>query len=267
MPGVRVCITGACGRMGRAAVRAVWEQDDLGLVAAVDVARIGEDVGEVAGLGALGVRVVADLPAAIDHDRPDVMVDFTHPTAVMGNLRTALARGVRCVVGTTGFSEEDLAEVERLCGEHNAAAIICANFSLGANLMMRFAAEAAKCYETAEIIELHHDQKKDAPSGTALNTAARMAEVRGSDLRLAPTETTKLEGTRGGAAHGVPIHSVRLPGLVAHQEVIFGGPGETLAIRHDSTGRESFMPGMVRAIREVTRRSGLTYGLDQLLGW
>jgi 4-hydroxy-tetrahydrodipicolinate reductase len=251
--------------MGRAAVKAVWEDAGLELVAAVDVAHTGEDIGEVAGLGALGVRVMDNLADALEQRRPDVMVDFTNPSAVLGSLRTALSRGVRCVVGTTGLSEADLTEVAQLCADHDTAAVICPNFSLGANLMMRFAAEAATRYETAEIIELHHEQKKDAPSGTALSTAARMAEARGGDLHAARTEVVKLDGARGGLAHGIPIHSVRLPGFVAHQEVIFGGPGETLTIRHDSTGRESFMPGMILAIREVMRRPGLTYGLEQLL--
>jgi len=251
--------------MGRATVKAIAAQDDLRLAAAVDLVGLGEDAGDLAGVGASGVEVSGDLAAALDQARPDVMVDFTSPRVVMGNVRTALERSVNCVVGTTGLSETDLAEIAELCQKHQAAALVSPNFSLGANLMMRFAQEAAKHFECAEIVELHHDGKKDAPSGTALKTAQLMSEGRGTPWRAVPTEITKLEGVRGGQSQGVTIHSVRLPGLVAHQEVIFGGLGETLTIRHDSLTHESFTPGVLMAVREVVKRQGLTVGLDSLL--
>lgn len=265
MAAIAACVCGACGRMGRAAVKAIAAQEDVRLAAAVDVVLVGEDAGDVAGIGKIRVGVTRDLGAALDRARPHVMVDFTNPRVVMDNVRTALQRSVNCVVGTTGLGESDLAEIQELCAKHQTAAIVSPNFSLGANLMMHFAQEAARHFEFAEITELHHGGKKDAPSGTALKTAKMMSEGRGGPLRAIPTEITKLEGVRGGRSQGIPIHSVRLPGLMAHQEVIFGGLGETLTIRHDSLSHESFMPGVLLAVRQVGKQQGLVLGLDSLL--
>ncbi|MFQ6131092.1 MAG: 4-hydroxy-tetrahydrodipicolinate reductase [Armatimonadota bacterium] len=251
--------------MGRATVKAIAAQENVRLAAAVDTVLVGEDAGDVAGIGKIRVNIARDLGTALDRSRADVMVDFTNPSVVMDNVRAALSRAVNCVVGTTGLGEDDLAEIEELCERHDTAAIVSPNFSLGANLMMRFAQEAAKHFEFAEILELHHEGKKDAPSGTALKTAAMMAEGRGGPLREVPTEVTKLAGARGGESDGVAIHSVRLPGLVAHQEIIFGGLGETLTIRHDSLTHESFMPGVLLAAHEVRKRKGLILSLDDLL--
>jgi 4-hydroxy-tetrahydrodipicolinate reductase len=225
---IDVCVSGAAGRMGRAVVAAVEAEADMRVAAAVDPML-------PAGDGAF-----ADLAAALAGTRPDVMVDFTRPEAVFANARAALEGGVHAVVGTTGMSEAQVDELRALAEGGQANILIAPNFAVGAVLMMRFAAEASRHMPKAEIIELHHDGKLDAPSGTALRTARLM---------------------RGE----VPIHSVRLPGLVAHQEVILGGVGETLTIRHDSLARESFMPGVVLAVRAVGQRPGLTLGLEPVL--
>ncbi|MFQ5810277.1 MAG: 4-hydroxy-tetrahydrodipicolinate reductase, partial [Armatimonadota bacterium] len=245
MPPIRVLVCGACGKMGRTVVQAVLEQPDMALAAAVDVVHVGEDVGTVTGAGELGVAIEHNLETAAESGAPDVMVDFTQPAVVMANIRCALARRIACVVGTTGLSDDDLAEVRRLCGAHSATTIVAPNFSLGATLMMQCAQLVAPHFDYAEILELHHEGKKDAPSGTALRTADLMAEARSGSFDRLPTEDVKLDGVRGGEQHGVVIHSVRLPGLVAHQSVLFGGTGETLTVRHDTTGRESFMPGVL----------------------
>ncbi|MFQ6097039.1 MAG: 4-hydroxy-tetrahydrodipicolinate reductase [Armatimonadota bacterium] len=265
MAPIRVLVCGAAGRMGRTTVSALHAQDDIIVVGAVDLADIGEDAGALAGVGDIGVPITASLRDALAESRPDVMVDFTSPAAVMNNLRTALPGGTACVVGTTGLTQEDLDELEKLCGAHGTTVIVAPNFSLGANLMMHFAATAAKYLDHAEIVELHHEGKKDAPSGTALLTAHMMAQAHGEAMSVIPTEHVKLDGTRGGDQDGVRIHAVRLPGLLAHQVVIFGGLGETLTIRHDTIGRESFMPGLLLAVRKTREVRGLTYGLTSLL--
>ncbi|MBC7106484.1 MAG: 4-hydroxy-tetrahydrodipicolinate reductase [Firmicutes bacterium] len=263
---IRVAVAGAAGRMGTEVVRAVWRAEDLMLVAALDVRRVNADAGVLAGLGEIGVPVRRDLEEVLDEVRPDVLVDFTAAAAAVQNARAALNRGVRPVVGTTGIPAADLEELARLSAARGVGAVVAPNFALGAVLMMRFAAEAARFFPHVEIIELHHDQKVDAPSGTALKTAEVLAAVRGDARRGMPAEELKLPGVRGGTYDGgIRIHSVRLPGLVAHQEVIFGGTGQTLTIRHDSTSRESFMPGVLLAVRKVVELKGLVHGLDRLL--
>jgi 4-hydroxy-tetrahydrodipicolinate reductase len=242
---IRVVVCGAAGRMGREVVTAVSAEPDMEVVAAVDCVRTREDAGAVAGIGDIGVRIRTNLYGAIDDSAPDVMVDFTTPASVQRNVTAAIERSVACVVGTTGLDRDHLHELAVLAKKTECGVIVAPNFSIGAALMMRAAEIAARHFQKAEIIELHHDKKLDAPSGTALLTARRMAERTG----LQPT-----------------IHSVRLPGLVAHQEVIFGGKGETLTIRHDTTDRSCFMPGVLLAIRHVREHKGLVCGIDKLLG-
>jgi 4-hydroxy-tetrahydrodipicolinate reductase len=251
--------------MGHEVVRAVSDADGMEVVAAVDPGAAGRLV-DTGTEGAV-LTCLDDLGQSIDDSRPDVMVDFTHPTVVEGNLRVALARGVDCVVGTTGLSEEKLTELAALAGP-GTTLFFAPNFAIGAVLMMDFAARAARYMPHVEIIELHHDQKADAPSGTALRTAELVSAARGK-APVAPgreTELPGLEGARGAIVGDVHVHSVRLPGLVAHQEVLFGGQGQTLSIRHDTIDRTSFMPGVVLAIREVGALSGLIIGLDQMMG-
>lgn len=261
---IKVLVSGAAGRMGSEVLRAVTATDGMEVVAAVDPNAVGRAIDDGAGGS---VECVASISVAIADTRPDVMVEFTHPSVVEANLCTALAAGVDCVVGTTGLSEEKLAEIA--ADAHPGTCLFYApNFAIGAVLMMQFAERAARFMPHAEIIELHHDQKADAPSGTAIRTARLVAAARG-EAPAAPgreTELDSMEGARGASVDGVTVHSVRLPGLVAHQEVVFGGQGQTLTLRHDSIDRTSFMPGVVLAVSEVGSRSGLIVGLEKLMG-
>jgi 4-hydroxy-tetrahydrodipicolinate reductase len=230
--------------MGSEVVRAVEGADDLELAGAYDV---GDDVDWSAG---------------------DVAVDFTHPDAVMGNLEACVAAGVHAVVGTTGFDEQRLAQVRGwLQAAPGVGVLVAPNFGIAAVLMMRFAAQAARFFESVEIVELHHPGKADAPSGTARRTAELVAAARReAGVDPAPDATSSsLPGARGADVDGVPVHAVRLAGLVAHQEVLLGGAGETLTIRHDSLDRASFMPGVLLGVRQVGSRPGLTVGLEDLL--
>ncbi|MGH3745459.1 MAG: 4-hydroxy-tetrahydrodipicolinate reductase [Mycobacteriales bacterium] len=242
----RVGVLGAAGRMGSEVVRAVEAADDLDVVATVDV---GDDR--------------TPLEAA------DVVVDFTRPDAVVDNVVWCLEHGLSAVVGTTGVDDSRLATIEKsLRDKPSQGVVVAPNFGIAAVLMMRMAALAAPHFEAVEIVELHHPQKVDAPSGTARRTAALVAEARrAAGLQPAgPDATTEgLDGARGARVDGVPVHAVRLTGLVAHQEVLLGGPGETLTIRHDSYDRASFMPGVLLAVRAVLQRPGLTVGLEHLL--
>lgn len=262
---IKVAISGAAGRMGSETVRAVSRESEFKLVAAIDKYRVGEDMGLVAGIEALGVTVEPDLETALRNSQPDVVVDFTNPESVLANIELALQCGVRPVIGTTGLSEANIATIDEWCHQANLACLIAPNFAIGAILMMRFAVEAAKYLPHVEIIELHHDQKLDAPSGTAIKTAEAINKVRESFRQGHFNEEEKIEGARGGDYEGMRIHSVRLPGFVAHQEVIFGGLGQILTLRHDSINRESFMPGVILAIKEVVKRQGVIYGLDKVM--
>lgn len=261
---IRVGVIGACGRMGQMVCRAVAEAEDLALVAAIDRSRLGESIGPLVGQPTIDVPVTEELDRLLEAE-VEVAVDFTHPEVVMDNVRWCIAHAVHLVVGTTGLTGEDLEGIRGLLetegGESNM--IIAPNFALGAVLMQRFAAQAARYFPAVEVIELHHDAKADAPSGTSLATVHRLLEERG-ERYLGPLDES-LPSVRGGEVEGVRVHSVRLPGLLAHQEVIFGGQGQTLTIRHDSTDRASFMPGVLMAIRAVLTRPGLTVGLEPLL--
>ena len=259
-----VIVNGACGRMGQAVLKAVQEADGLELVGAVDI-KGGADTGSLVGLPANGILVETDLEALLARKKPEVMVDFTRPDVVFGNVMTALAHKTSPVVGTTGLSDEQKAEIAKAAEANDTPTFIAPNFAIGAVLLMVMSRQAAKYMPDVEIIELHHDKKLDAPSGTAIQTAAMIAEVRKAHKQGNPDEFEKLEGARGADYEGMHIHSVRLPGYVAHQEVIFGGLGQTLTIRHDSMNRESFMPGVVLAAKKVRSLEGLTVGLDKLL--
>lgn len=243
---LKVAVLGARGRMGSAACAAIEAADGLELMARVDV---GDDRAPVA--------------------EADVVVDFTRPDAVMDNLRWCVEHGVDAVVGTSGFDADRLDQVRGwLADAPEVAVLVVPNFSVGAVLMMRFAAQAAAFYESVEIVELHHPDKADAPSGTARRTAEVVAAARSAaGLGPVPDATTdEVAGARGADVEGIRVHGVRLRGLVAHQEVLFGSPGETLTIRHDSLDRESFMPGVLAAVRGVRDSPGLTVGLDRVLG-
>jgi len=250
--------------MGRTVCSAVVAEPTLELVAAVDPYHAGIDLQQL-GVADTGLQVAGSADALADADA-QVAVDFTVLDAARGNLVWCADHGVHAVVGTTGFTPDDLEDLRRRFDASAANAVIAPNFSIGAVLMMRFAELAAPLFDTAEIIELHHDEKIDAPSGTALLTAQRMAAA-SPDWAADPTQQVVVEGARGGAGDaGIRIHSVRLRGLVAHQEVLLGTTGQTLSIRHDSYDRASFMPGVVLAVQRVADRPGLTVGLDALLG-
>jgi len=237
----RVAVLGARGRMGAEVVRAVQAAEDLDLVAAYDV---GE---------------------AVDLTQAEVAVDFTHPDAVMGNLRTCVEAGVHAVVGTTGFDAGRLDELRALLAGTQVNVLVAPNFGIAAVLMMQFAAQAARFFDSVEIVELHHPGKADAPSGTARRTAELVAEARRGMPPMPDATTTALDGARGADVDGVRVHAVRLAGLVAHQEVLLGGAGESLTIRHDSYDRASFMPGVLLGVRRVGARPGLIVGLEALL--
>ena len=244
---IKVGVLGAKGRMGATTVEAINAASDLELVATVD---LGDSMESLVSAGA------------------QVVVDFTHPDAVMSNLEFAINHGISVVVGTTGFDEAKLAQVRAwLAANPAVGTLIAPNFGLGAVLMMQFAAEASKYFESVEIVELHHPNKADAPSGTAARTAELITEARKSVNKagMPDATTTALPGARGAKVGDVPVHSVRLRGLVAHQEVILGDTGETLTIRHDSIDRTGFMPGVLLGVRKVVTTPGLTFGLEHFL--
>lgn len=259
---IDVIVTGAAGRMGREVVKAVTAAEGMRVAAAIDPSAPGVILDD--GAGGM-ITTTPDLDAALAATGDRVLVDFSVPTAVEATVVRALAAGVDCVVGTTGVSEERWRAIAA-----GAPAGVCLfvapNFAVGAVLMMRFAQTAARFMPHAEIVELHHDRKLDAPSGTAVRTAHLIAAARGAAPSSPGRETEIAEGARGALVEGVPVHSVRLPGIVANQEVVFGAVGQTLTLRHDTVDRTAFMPGVVLAVREVPARSGLVIGLEELMG-
>lgn len=264
--GIRVAVAGAAGRMGRNVVKAVHDDAGTEFVAAVDVACLGEDAGQLAGIGPVGVAVSSSLGEALSGSGAEVVVDFTLAQSSYQNALTAIELGVSPVIGTTGMSAAQVAEVGRLASEKGVGALLAPNFAIGAVLMMLFAKQAARYMPEVEIIEFHHEKKVDAPSGTAMRTIDLILEGRGERTVVRPEkEEFKVEGARGGDVNGVRVHSVRLPGYVAHQECIFGGLGQTLTLRHDSIDRISFMPGVVLACKKVRELTGLVVGLEHLL--
>ncbi len=250
--------------MGREVLAAVCREPDLEPAGVVDLFAREEQIALPD--PSVSVPFGADAAAMIDSTQPDVIVDFTNAEWTPKLARDALEAGVRMVIGTSGLSDAFLAELEEECRKRELGCVVAPNFALGGVLMQHMARLAAKFYDNAEIIELHHDQKVDAPSGTAIATAKGMAETKGHAFTRPPTGRENLPGTRGGEISGITIHSVRLPGLVAHQEVVLGAPGEILTIRHDTLSRESFMPGVLLAVREVMRLRELVVGLDRLIG-
>lgn len=262
---IRVLVAGAAGLMGREVVRAVLDDSGTALVAAVDVSSVGEDAGALVGRATANVAIQNDLGAAIAVAKPEVMVDFTRADVAHRNALTALAAGVSPVIGTTGMSAEQIAGIGRAAEEAGVGVVVAPNFAIGAVLMMLFSAQAARYLPDVEIIEFHRERKLDAPSGTAIKTAEMIAAARVGGGAARPEQEFKIPGVRGGELDGVTIHSVRLPGHVAHQQVIFGGLGQTLTIRHDSLDRSSFMPGVLLAVKAVRSRTGLIYGLEHLL--
>ncbi len=269
---IPVVVNGAAGKMGREVIKAVSQADDMVLVGAVDANPHlrGQDIGEVIGVGPLEVPVLDDLQSvlvmATQEKVQGVMVDFTHPDAVYENVRSAIAYGIRPVVGTTGLSASQINDLAEFADKASTGCLIAPNFALGVLLMQQAAVLASKYFDHVEIIELHHNQKADAPSGTAIKTAEMLAEL-GKDYNpVSVVEKEILTGARGGLGpQNIPIHSIRLPGLLAHQEIIFGAPGQIYTLRHDTTDRACYMPGVLLGIRKVTELKTLVYGLEKLL--
>ncbi|NES24781.1 MAG: 4-hydroxy-tetrahydrodipicolinate reductase [Symploca sp. SIO3E6] len=269
---IPVVVNGACGKMGREVIKAVSSASDMTLIGAIDnnPDYLGQDVGEVVGCGPVEIPVLNDLQAtlvlATQEETQGVMVDFTHPNSVYDNVRSAIAYGVRPVVGTTGLSSEEIQELADFAEKASTGCLIIPNFSIGMALLQQAAVQASQYFDHVEIIELHHNQKADAPSGTAIQTAQQMAGLGKTYNSPLVEETEKLAGARGSIADdNIRIHSVRLPGFIAHEEVIFGSPGQIYTLRHDTTDRSSFMPGVLLAIRKITQLKSLLYGLEKIL--
>ncbi len=262
---IRVIVSGAGGRMGQEVLKLVLQEEEFELVAAVDRSAMDTDAGRLVGLEDTGVIVTSDLEAALAGSNADVMVDFTTPQSAYNNTALAIKYGVRPVIGTTGFTPEQIVELDKHCQEQGIGGLIAPNFSIGAILLMRFAAQAAKHFPHLEIIEYHGDQKLDAPSGTAIKTAEMISEVREELRQGNPQEEETIEGARGGYYNGFRIHSVRLPGVFAQEEVIFGGFGQSLKIRHDSYERAGYMPGVKIGIEKVMGYTGLIYGFEHFI--
>jgi 4-hydroxy-tetrahydrodipicolinate reductase len=271
-PPIPVVVNGATGKMGREVIKAVSQAEDMVLMGAVDrnPEYIGEDIGEIVGCGALEIPVVNDLQSSLvlatQEKIQGVMVDFTHPEGVYENVRSAIAYGVRPVVGTTGLSSKQIQDLADFAEKASTGVVIAPNFCIGVILMQQAAMQASKYFENVEIIELHHNQKADAPSGTAIKTAEMLAEIGKTYNPQLVKETETIDGARGALANeNIRIHSIRLPGLIAHQEVIFGAPGQIYTLRHDTMDRSCYMPGVLLAIRQVTQLTSLVYGLERIL--
>ena len=264
MSQIAVAVNGALGKMGKQVTDAVCQDPGLKLVGAVDIKAIDKKLTLPDGTGEVPLSV--DSKMILEECRPQVLVDFTIAEVAMAVSRIAASHSVNLVIGTSGLSDNDIREIGQLAEKHDIGVVVAPNFAIGAVVLVHLARIAAKYFDYAEIIELHHQEKADAPSGTALATAQSMLEARGESFKTVPTEKETLRGCRGGQVDGVTIHSVRLQGLVASQEVLFGAQGQTLSLRHDTMSRDCFMPGVVLAIKEVVKRKGLVYGMDTLLG-
>ena len=262
MADIRVMVTGSCGRMGREVVKAVSEAAGMRVTCAVDRTGVGGDIGEICGIGPLGVKVSPTIEDALKYSEADVMVDFTVAEAALGNIKEAIGHKLRWVVGTTGIARQDIDSLMAESAAAGVGGVLAPNFAIGAVLMMAFSKVASRYMPDCEVIELHHDRKLDSPSGTAKATASAAA-ANGARSRQ---DSDKDAPARGAEVDGIRVHSVRLPGLVAHQEVIFGGVGQILTIRHDSIGRDSFMPGVVFAVRKAMQLEEPVFGLDKAMG-
>ena len=269
---IPVIVNGATGKMGREVVKAVAQAADMSLLGAIGRSpeHIGKDAGELAGCDLLEVPITDQLEpmlAFVAQERqPGVLVDFTHPSKVYDTIRSAIAYGIRPVVGTTGLSPAQLQDLAEFADKASTGCLIIPNFSIGIVLLQQAAIQASQYFDHVEIIELHHNQKADAPSGTAIQTAQMLSEIGKTYNSPAVEETEHLPGSRGSlASDGIRIHSVRLPGLIAHQEVIFGAAGQVYTLRHDTSDRACYMPGVLLAIRKVLQLKSLVYGLEKIL--
>ncbi len=263
---IRVGVVGALGKMGREVVKAVINADDTELVMAVDIAGEGTDAGMAACNKSAGVSIETDIQKAIEAKKPDIIIDFTQPNGIFEHVSTYIKNKVKSVIGTTGLKEEQIEQLKKLSKEYNTGCLIAPNFSTGAVLLMMFSKQAAKYFKNAEIIELHHNQKKDAPSGTAVKTAQMMAEENPDFTYGNCPETELIQGSRGGVANSnIHIHSVRMPGYIASQEVIFGASGQIFKMAHHSMDRTCYMDGVLLAVRYTYDKNEFVYGLDNIM--
>lgn len=263
---IKVAIAGARGRMGTAAVKAINSAEDMELVAILDYKYEGMYLkGTEVNGDTTGVQIFTSISNLTESVKPDVLLDLTEPNAVFKNVQDAIKEGIRPVVGTSGLTLENINILDELSLQEKVGVIIAPNFSIGAVLMMKFSAMAARYLGDIEIVEMHHNQKVDAPSGTAMKTAEMIMKVREPHIQGHPSEEEHEPGARGADIDGMKIHSVRLPGFLAHQKVLLGGEGEMLTIRHDSFDRSCFMPGILMAIRNVIDRENLVYGLENII--
>lgn len=261
---IKVLVHGALGKVGKEIINGLSSDPDFILVGAVDKKATRDNLS--ISDGAASIPLSTSLEQILSKCQPQVMVDFSIAEAARAAIPVAAGKGVHLVIGTTGLNEKDIEDVRILCRNNRTGAIVASNFSLGAIVMMHLSRIAARYFDYAEIIEMHHEQKVDAPSGTSISTAQGMLKARGKPFASINIKKETLPGTRGGQLDGIALHSLRLPGLMAHQEVILGSPGETLRIRHDTINRECYVPGVKKAIKEVIHREGLTIGLESLLG-
>jgi len=263
MEPITVLVHGALGKMGKEVVVAICRDPELELVGGVDIKATQEQL--TLPDGSKKVPLSSDLNSLLETCHPKVLLDFTIAEAAMSAARIAIKQGVNVVIGTSGLSEDNLKEIAQLSEANKVGAVVAPNFTIGAAVLLNAVKAAAKFFDYVDIIEMHHHEKVDAPSGTALATAKAMLQSRGKPFYYSKTKRETLSGTRGGEVDGISIHSVRLPGFVASQEVVFGGQGQTLSVRHDTIGRECYVPGVIMAIKEVVKRQGLVVGLETLL--
>ncbi|MGD9115807.1 MAG: 4-hydroxy-tetrahydrodipicolinate reductase [Dehalococcoidia bacterium] len=262
MKPIKVAVNGALGKMGQTLIAALYREPGMQPVGATDIKATQDHLTLPDGSGRIPLS--KKLEPMLDSCQPEVVIDFSNAEAVMPLVKLAAEKGVNLVIGTTGIGAGDIKKIDALANDRGIGIVIAPNFTLSAVLMIHLARIASKYFDYAEIVELHHERKLDAPSGTALLTAQAMAEARGKPFNTPPAG--EKAASRGKQLEGISLHSVRLPGLLAHQEILFGGEGQTLSIRHDTSGRDCYMPGVMLAVKEVMQRKGLTYGLDILLG-
>lgn len=264
MGDLRVCVNGACGKMGMEVVRAIAKSNGIVLGGAIDFSYTGEEIGKIANTEDK-IIIRSELKKVLTEGSIDVVVDFTNRACIYDNTKIVLEAGIPIVIGTTGLMDDQVEEIRGICAAKKIGALWATNFAIGAILMMEFAGKAAKYFEDVEIIEYHHDNKLDAPSGTSITTANIIKEVRKHKKQGHKDEEELFQGARGADFDGFRIHSVRMPGFIAHQEVIFGSSGQILTIRHDSINRESFMPGVIIACKKIVNEDKFIEGLDKIL--
>ena len=263
---IKVGVVGALGKMGKEVVKAILNEKELELVMAVDIVGEGSDIGLTAIGKSCNILIDTNIEKSIETKKPDVIVDFTQPKDIYEHVNLYMEKHVKSVIGTTGLKEEEIKKLEELSKINNTSCLIAPNFSTGAVLLMMFAKQASKYFNNAEIIELHHNQKKDAPSGTAIKTAQLMAEENPNFTLNNCSETELIEGARGAKSEAnIHIHSVRMPGYIASQEVIFGSSGQLFTIRHDTMDRSCYMAGVILAIKHVYNNNDFVYGLDNIM--